>query len=64
VAAGAARRGWGAQAVTTSPLPGPSGNVEYFLWLRRAAAQVGEEQIRAEVRRTADLGAPGERVGP
>jgi 23S rRNA (cytidine1920-2'-O)/16S rRNA (cytidine1409-2'-O)-methyltransferase len=64
VAAGAARRGWGAQAVTTSPLPGPSGNVEYFLWLRRAAAQVGEEQIRGEVRRTADLGVPGERVGP
>jgi 23S rRNA (cytidine1920-2'-O)/16S rRNA (cytidine1409-2'-O)-methyltransferase len=21
--------------VTASPLPGPSGNVEYFLWLRR-----------------------------
>ena len=31
----AAGRGWGAVAVTASPLPGPSGNVEFFLWLRR-----------------------------
>ena len=64
VAAAAARRGWGAQAVTTSPLPGPSGNVEFFLWLRKAPATVDEAQIAAEVRRTADLGAAGERVGP
>jgi 23S rRNA (cytidine1920-2'-O)/16S rRNA (cytidine1409-2'-O)-methyltransferase len=64
VASSSARRGWGAQAVTTSPLPGPSGNVEYFLWLRRADARVGEAEIRAEVRRTAELGATGERVGP
>jgi 23S rRNA (cytidine1920-2'-O)/16S rRNA (cytidine1409-2'-O)-methyltransferase len=64
VAAAAERRGWGAQAVTTSPLPGPSGNVEFFLWLRRAPARVGQTQIDAEVRRSADLGAPGERVGP
>ncbi len=64
VAAGAARRGWGAQAVTTSPLPGPSGNVEFFLWLRRGDAVVGSDEIEAEVRRTASLGAPGERVGP
>jgi len=26
--------GWRAVDVTASPLPGPSGNVEYFLWLR------------------------------
>jgi 23S rRNA (cytidine1920-2'-O)/16S rRNA (cytidine1409-2'-O)-methyltransferase len=64
VAAAAARRGWGAQAVTTSPLPGPSGNVEFFLWLRKAPATVDEAQIAEEVRRTADLGAAGERVGP
>ena len=38
VADGGRRRGWGAQAVTTSPLPGPSGNVEFFLWLRAAPA--------------------------
>jgi 23S rRNA (cytidine1920-2'-O)/16S rRNA (cytidine1409-2'-O)-methyltransferase len=64
VASASAARGWGAQAVTTSPLPGPSGNVEYFLWLRHGDARVGETEIRAEVRRTAGLGAPGERVGP
>lgn len=40
VAEAAATRGWGAQAVTTSPLPGPSGNVEFFLWLRRGEARV------------------------
>jgi 23S rRNA (cytidine1920-2'-O)/16S rRNA (cytidine1409-2'-O)-methyltransferase len=35
---GVARRagelGWHTVGVTASPLPGPSGNVEYFLWLR------------------------------
>lgn len=60
----AAGRGWGAKAVTTSPLPGPSGNVEYFLWLRRGTADVGRAQIEAEIRRTAHLGVPGEKVGP
>jgi 23S rRNA (cytidine1920-2'-O)/16S rRNA (cytidine1409-2'-O)-methyltransferase len=64
VAADAARRGWGARAVTTSPLPGPSGNVEFFLWLRREPAAVTEEDIAAEVRRTAQLGAGSERVKP
>lgn len=51
VAEAAAARGWHPQAVTTSPLPGPSGNVEFFLWLRRADARVGGEEIRAEVHR-------------
>jgi 23S rRNA (cytidine1920-2'-O)/16S rRNA (cytidine1409-2'-O)-methyltransferase len=60
----AARRGWGTRAVTTSPLPGPSGNVEYFIWLRRGPGTVDAEQIDAEVRRTASLGVPGERVDP
>ena len=64
VATEAARRGWGARAVTTSPLPGPSGNVEFFLWLRRGPATVTEDQIAAEVRRTAKLGAASERVNP
>ncbi len=62
VADAAARRGWGARSVTTSPLPGPSGNVEYFLWLRRQEPQVDAARIRDEVRRTADLGAAGEKV--
>ena len=64
VATEAARRGWGARAVTTSPLPGPSGNVEFFLWLRRGPASVTEEDIAAEVRRSAHLGAGSERVKP
>lgn len=64
VADGAAQRGWGAVAVTTSPLPGPSGNVEFFVLLRRGEPQVGESEIRAEVERSASWGAAGERVGP
>lgn len=35
VAHRAAGHGWHTAGVTASPLPGPSGNVEYFLWLRR-----------------------------
>lgn len=64
VATEAARRGCGARAVTTSPLPGPSGNVEFFLWLRKGPATVTEEQIATEVRRTAKLGATSEKVNP
>jgi len=60
----AARRGWGTRAVTTSPLPGPSGNVEYFIWLRHGPGTVDADRIAAEVRRTASLGAPGEKVDP
>jgi 23S rRNA (cytidine1920-2'-O)/16S rRNA (cytidine1409-2'-O)-methyltransferase len=36
VAHRAERLGWHTVGVTASPLPGPSGNVEYFLWLRPA----------------------------
>jgi 23S rRNA (cytidine1920-2'-O)/16S rRNA (cytidine1409-2'-O)-methyltransferase len=64
VADAAAGRGWGARAVTTSPLPGPSGNVEFFLWLRAGAAAVDADDIRAEVERSAQLGVPGEKVDP
>lgn len=51
VAHAAAERGWGARAVTVSPLPGPSGNVEFFLWLRRGRATVDDDEIAAVVRR-------------
>jgi len=64
VARAGLRRGWGVVAVTTSPLPGPSGNVEFFLWLRAGAPVVGEDEIRAEVERSRALGATGERVDP
>jgi 23S rRNA (cytidine1920-2'-O)/16S rRNA (cytidine1409-2'-O)-methyltransferase len=36
VARRAGELGWQTIDVTASPLPGPSGNVEYFLWLRGA----------------------------
>ncbi|MEI7059182.1 TlyA family RNA methyltransferase [Nocardioides sp. CCNWLW239] len=58
VAAAAARRGWGARAVTTSPLPGPSGNVEFFLWLRRGEATVTEDEIEEAVREQRGLENP------
>jgi len=35
VAGEAARLGWAPRGATASRLPGPSGNVEFFLWLRR-----------------------------
>ncbi len=62
VAAAAAARGWGAQAVITSPLPGPSGNVEFFLWLRKGEPIIGPAEVTAEVTRTAHLGVVGEKV--
>lgn len=37
VARSGAAHGLGVMGLTASPLPGPSGNVEYFLWLRRGA---------------------------
>ena len=37
VAAAAAALGLGVRGLTASPLPGPAGNVEYFLWLRAGA---------------------------
>ena len=40
VAAAAARMGLGVAGVVASPLPGPAGNVEFFLWLRRDAPAV------------------------
>jgi 23S rRNA (cytidine1920-2'-O)/16S rRNA (cytidine1409-2'-O)-methyltransferase len=64
VADAAGRRGWGARAVTTSPLPGPSGNVEFFLWLRRGPATIDAEHIHRVVRAAAPSGVPGERVEP
>jgi 23S rRNA (cytidine1920-2'-O)/16S rRNA (cytidine1409-2'-O)-methyltransferase len=41
--------GLGVVGVTASPLPGPMGNVEYFLWLRRGAAAVDLTDVRRAV---------------
>jgi len=35
--------------VVASPLPGPAGNVEYFLWLRRGAPPLREDELRRAV---------------
>jgi len=49
VAAAAADLGLGVLGVTASPLPGPSGNVEYFLWLRRGAPPLDEAEVTKAV---------------
>ncbi|WP_242893341.1 TlyA family RNA methyltransferase [Actinomadura litoris] len=45
VAAHAGTLGLGVLGVTASPLPGPSGNVEYFLWLRAGAPPLDEGDL-------------------
>jgi 23S rRNA (cytidine1920-2'-O)/16S rRNA (cytidine1409-2'-O)-methyltransferase len=46
VAGAAAELGWPAHGVARSPLPGPSGNVEFFLWLRRSErAAISDDEI-------------------
>jgi 23S rRNA (cytidine1920-2'-O)/16S rRNA (cytidine1409-2'-O)-methyltransferase len=45
VAAKAHDLGWGIEGVAASPLPGPSGNVEYFLWIRREAPVLDETML-------------------
>ena len=45
VANAAAGHGLGVAGVTASPLPGPAGNVEYFLWLRRGAPPLDHSEL-------------------
>jgi len=57
VAAYAGGLGLTVRGVVASPLPGPSGNVEFFLWLRRAVAGgdvAGPDE--AEIRRVVEAG--------
>jgi 23S rRNA (cytidine1920-2'-O)/16S rRNA (cytidine1409-2'-O)-methyltransferase len=49
VAAAAYELGWGTAGVVRSPLPGPAGNVEFFLWLRRGAPPSNPDRIAAVV---------------
>ncbi|MFF0659212.1 TlyA family RNA methyltransferase [Micromonospora tulbaghiae] len=49
VAAAAAGLGLGLAGVAASPLPGPSGNVEFFVWLRGDAPAADPERVRAVV---------------
>jgi 23S rRNA (cytidine1920-2'-O)/16S rRNA (cytidine1409-2'-O)-methyltransferase len=56
VAAAAAPLGLGVAGVTASPLPGPSGNVEFFVWFRRDAPPAD----RAEIERVVAAGPSGQ----
>jgi 23S rRNA (cytidine1920-2'-O)/16S rRNA (cytidine1409-2'-O)-methyltransferase len=54
----AAGLGRGVVGVVRSPLPGPSGNVEFFTWLRHGPARMDAEAVAAAVSE------PGERLAP
>jgi 23S rRNA (cytidine1920-2'-O)/16S rRNA (cytidine1409-2'-O)-methyltransferase len=41
--------GLGTLGVVASPLPGPSGNVEYFLWLRRGAPVISDHDLERAI---------------
>ena len=41
--------GLGCEGVVASSLPGPSGNVEYFLWLKRGAQELSENALDAAI---------------
>jgi len=49
VCGAAARLGLGVQGMTASPLPGPAGNVEYFVWLRRGAPPLDPDRLRGAI---------------
>jgi 23S rRNA (cytidine1920-2'-O)/16S rRNA (cytidine1409-2'-O)-methyltransferase len=55
VVAAARARGLGLVDVTASPLPGPSGNVEYFLRLRHESQSTPEDDAE-RVRRAVQAG--------
>jgi 23S rRNA (cytidine1920-2'-O)/16S rRNA (cytidine1409-2'-O)-methyltransferase len=50
VCGAAAELGLGVQGVTASPLPGPAGNVEYFVWLRRGAPPLDDRDLWRAIR--------------
>ena len=72
VLAAAADLGLGTAGVTRSPLPGPSGNVEFFVWLRRGAPPPDPARVRAVTEPAggealggvASSSPKGERTGP
>ncbi|MDP9092541.1 MAG: TlyA family RNA methyltransferase [Actinomycetota bacterium] len=49
VSRAAGELGWQTCGVSRSPLPGPSGNVEFFLWLRREGQPVIDEATITEI---------------
>ena len=50
VAGAASGLGLGVLGVTASPLPGPAGNVEYFLWLRLDAPLLDDSQLERAIK--------------
>jgi 23S rRNA (cytidine1920-2'-O)/16S rRNA (cytidine1409-2'-O)-methyltransferase len=49
VTGAAGQLGLGVLGVTASPLPGPAGNVEYFVWLRRGAPPLDDNQLERAI---------------
>lgn len=49
VAQAALQAGLGTRGVAASPLPGPAGNVEYFLWLRRGAGALDPAALQRAI---------------
>ena len=58
VVAAADGLGWGVHGVARSVLPGPAGNVEYFLWLRRGPGTADSDAVD----RAVTAGVSGEKV--
>lgn len=58
VARFAQKLGLSCRGAVASPLPGPSGNVEYFLWLVRdgGASAPGEDELAAMIQRAVEEG--------
>lgn len=49
VTTAAAKVGLGCAGIKASPLPGPNGNVEYFLWLHENSPPVREDEINRAI---------------
>lgn len=56
VAKNAKGLGLGTVGVVASPLPGPSGNVEYFLWLRMDKAVESEAELKSVIAEAVERG--------
>jgi 23S rRNA (cytidine1920-2'-O)/16S rRNA (cytidine1409-2'-O)-methyltransferase len=50
VTSAADQLGLGVLGITASPLPGPAGNVEYFVWLRRGAPPLDERELERAIK--------------
>lgn len=49
VCTAAGQLGLGVRGITASPLPGPAGNVEYFVWLRCDAPPLDEAELQRAI---------------